>query len=135
MALFSNMGKYKDFGQLVIRVGLGVLFIYHGLPKMTGGPATWEKLGNAASVVGIHFLPVMWGFLCALIETLGGVLVILGLAFRPICLLLVINLIIAAIFTFRLSGDFSDATHALEDAIAFAGLFFIGPGSYSIDKS
>jgi putative oxidoreductase len=135
MAFLSNFGKYKNFGLLIIRVGLGILFIYHGLPKLIGGPVRWEKLGAAAGSVGIHFLPMLWGFLCAITETLGGVLVIVGLAFRPVCLLMVINLIIAAAFTFRLSGNFGDATHAIEDAITFAGLFFLGPGSYSVDKS
>lgn len=135
MALFKNAGKYKNFGLLLLRVGLGILFIYHGLPKLLGGPVRWEKLGAAAGSVGIHFLPVLWGFLCAIIETFGGVLVIVGLAFRPACLLLVLNLIVAAIFTYHASGSFLDATHAIEDAITFAGLFFIGPGSYSVDKS
>lgn len=135
MALFKNAGKYKNFGLLLLRVGLGILFLYHGLPKLLAGPARWEKLGVAAGSVGIHFLPVLWGFLCAIIETFGGVFLIVGLAFRPVCLLLVLNLIVAAIFTYHMSGDFGDATHAIEDAIAFAGLFFLGPGSYSVDKS
>jgi putative oxidoreductase len=38
MAWFKNAGQYKNFGLLVIRVGLGILFIYHGLPKLLGGP-------------------------------------------------------------------------------------------------
>jgi putative oxidoreductase len=65
----------------------------------------------------------------------GGILVVVGLAFRPVCLVLLIDLIVAAIFTYRLSGNFLDATHAIEDAVMFAGLFFLGAGSYSVDKS
>jgi putative oxidoreductase len=135
MALFKKLGNYKNFGLLVIRVGLGILFIYHGLPKLIGGPARWEHLGNAAGSVGIHFLPTFWGFVCALIETLGGVLVIVGLAFRPVCILLVLDLIVAAVFTYHVDGSFVAATHAIEDAITFAGLLFIGPGKYSVDKT
>jgi putative oxidoreductase len=135
MTLFKNLGKYKNLGLLIIRIGLGILFIYHGLPKLLGGPARWEHLGTAAGYIGLHFLPVLWGFLCAIIETFGGILVIVGLAFRPVCLLLVINLLVAAIFTYRISGSFGDATHAIEDAITFAGLLFVGPGSYSVDKA
>jgi len=135
MALLSNFGKYKNFGLLIFRVGLGVLFIYHGLSKLLGGPVKWEKLGAASGFVGIHFLPLFWGFLSAITETFGGVLIIVGLAFRPVCLLMVINLIVAAIFTYRISGNFGDATHAIEDAITFTGLFFLGPGSYSVDKA
>jgi putative oxidoreductase len=135
MAFLSAIGRYKNLGLLIIRVGLGILFIYHGLPKLLGGPEKWEKLGAAAGAVGIHFLPMFWGFLCAVTEAIGGVFIIVGLAFRPVCLLMAINLIVAAAFTYKLSGDFGDSTHAIEDAIVFAGLVFIGPGSYSVDKS
>ena len=47
MALFSNLGKYKNFGLLVIRVGLGIMFIYHGFPKLAGGEKMWIQLGSA----------------------------------------------------------------------------------------
>jgi putative oxidoreductase len=134
MAFFSGLSKYKDYGLLIIRVGLGILFIYHGFPKLFGGPSRWEGLGAATGSVGIHFFPMFWGLVAAITETAGGFLLILGLAFRPVCLLLVINLIVAALFTFSVSGSLGDATHAIEDAITFAGLFLIGPGKYSLDK-
>jgi putative oxidoreductase len=136
MALLKSLGNYKNFGLLIIRVGLGILFVYHGLPKLIGGPSKWEPLGKAAGSVGLHFLPTVWGLICALTETFGGVLVIVGLAFRPVCILLVLNLIVAAVFIYHVSGgSFLDATHAIEDAIVFAGLVFIGPGKYSVDKT
>jgi putative oxidoreductase len=137
MALFSKLAKYKDFGLLVIRLGLGLMFIWHGYPKLIGGPKMWERLGGATGSLGIHFLPVVWGLLAALTETVGGVLLILGLAFRPACLLLVINLCVAAAFMMHQSGadgGLAGASHAIEDAVVFAGLFFIGPGKYSVDK-
>jgi putative oxidoreductase len=133
MALFSNLGNYKNFGLLIIRIGLGIMFIYHGLPKLLGGPDKWEHLGTATGSVGVHFLPMLWGLLSAITETFGGFLVVVGLTFRPVCLLLVIELIVAAVFTFHQSG-LGDATHAIEDAVTFAGLLFIGPGKYSVDK-
>jgi putative oxidoreductase len=134
MAILRNLNKCKNHGLLVIRIGLGVLFIYHGFPKLFGGPPKWERLGTAMGYLGIHFLPVMWGFLSAITETVGGLLVVLGLGFRPVCVFMVINLIVAAVFTYAVSGNFGDATHAIEDAITFAGLFLIGPGAYSIDE-
>jgi putative oxidoreductase len=134
MAFFSSLGKYKDFGLLIIRVGLGIMFIYHGYPKLIGGVHSWEKLGESTKYVGIHFLPVFWGLIAALVETAGGAVLIIGLAFRPVCLLLVINLAVAAFSHFGKGGGMDDAAHAIEDAITFAGLFFIGPGKYSVDK-
>jgi putative oxidoreductase len=134
MKLFRNADNYRDLGLLIIRIGLGIMFIYHGFPKLMGGPDKWERLGIATGSLGIHFLPVLWGFFSATTETIGGLLIILGFVFRPVCILMVINLIVAALFTFQQSGNFGDATHAIEDAITFAGLFFIGPGIFSIEK-
>lgn len=137
MALFSNLGNYKNFGLLIIRIGLGIMFIYHGYPKITGGVKTWEMLGTATGNVGIHFLPVVWGLLSALTETVGGLLLIIGLGFRLACLLLLIDLTVAALFHLHQTGSMGGlgmASHAIEDAIMFAGLLFVGPGKYSVDK-
>jgi putative oxidoreductase len=134
MALFGKLGNYKNFGLLIIRVGLGIMFIFHGYPKLLGGVSMWERLGGSTKYIGIHFLPVVWGFLCAATETFGGFLLILGLAFRPVCILLLINLVVAALSQIGGSGGLMDASHAIEDAIMFAGLLFVGPGRYSADK-
>ena len=56
MALFGNLGNYKNFGLLIIRVGLGIMFIYHGFPKLQGGVKTWEMLGHATGICRYSFL-------------------------------------------------------------------------------
>lgn len=137
MALFSKLGNYKNFGLLVIRLGLGIMFIFHGYPKLIGGVKMWEEVGSATRSVGIHFLPVMWGLLAALTETVGGVLLILGLGFRLVCLLLFINMLVAVASHLHESGEMGGvmgAAQAIEMAIVFAGLLFVGPGRYSVDK-
>ncbi len=133
MALFSKLGNYKNFGLLIIRVGLGIMFIYHGFPKLMGGPNKWVEIGTATKYVGIYFWPLFWGFLAAVTEAIGGVLLIIGWQFRLVCLLLVINLIVAVALSLKTGGLF-DASHAIEDAVVFAGLVFAGPGRYSADK-
>ncbi|GAB3915354.1 DoxX family protein [Mucilaginibacter boryungensis] len=134
MAIFGNLGNYRNFGLLIIRVGLGLMFIFHGLPKLEGGVKSWETIGSAMGSAGIHFFPVFWGLASAVVETVGGFLLILGLAFRPVCLLLVIDLVVAALFHFHKGEGLMGASHAIEDAIMFAGLLFVGPGKYSVDK-
>lgn len=133
MAILSNLGKYKNTGLLIIRVGLGIMFIYHGYPKVLGGPTTWAKIGTSTKYVGIHFLPVFWGFMAACSETFGGFLLIIGLAFRPVCLLLLCTLIVATLMHLATGGGLDQAAHAIEDAVVFAGLLFVGPGRYSVD--
>ncbi|ASU32549.1 DoxX family protein [Mucilaginibacter xinganensis] len=137
MALLNKLGNYRNFGLLIIRVGLGLMFIFHGYPKLLGGQKEWEQTGSAMGYVGIHFLPTVWGLLAALTETVGGVLLILGLGFRLVCLLMVINLLVAIEFHLHQSGEMGGlmgASHAIEDCIMFAGLLFVGPGKYSVDK-
>ncbi|RKR81815.1 putative oxidoreductase [Mucilaginibacter gracilis] len=134
MAMLSNLGSYKSTGLLIMRLGLGIMFIYHGYPKLLGGPNEWSKIGSATKYAGIHFYPAFWGFMAACTETFGGFLLVIGLAFRPVCLLLAIELTIAALMHLGTGGGLMDASHAIEDAVVFAGLLFVGPGRFSVDK-
>jgi putative oxidoreductase len=134
MAYFDKLGNYKNLGLLIIRVGLGIMFIYHGFPKLAGGVEGWRGLGSSTRYVGITFLPVFWGLMAAVVETFGGFLLIIGWAFRPVCLLLLINLIVAVAMHLGKGDGIMVASHAIEDAVMFAGLLFIGPGAYSVDK-
>ena len=93
-----------------------------------------DTIRQRDKICRIHSWPIVWGLLCAVFETAGGVLLVLGLAFRPVCLLLLINLLVAAASQLGQGGGLGDAAHAIEDAIMFAGLFFIGPGRYGLDK-
>ena len=134
MAIFDSLGKYRNTGLLILRIGLGVMFMVHGFPKLAGGPTGWEGLGGSMKVVGIDFLPVVWGFMAAAAESVGGLFLILGLFFRPVNILLVFTMIIAALVHFGKGDGLSGASHAIELGIVFFSLIFIGPGKYSIDK-
>lgn len=139
MAILGGLSKYKDFGLLVMRIGLGAIMIWRGIPKLTGGPAGWEKLGGSMANFGITFAPTFWGFMGAVGEGLGGLLLLLGLFFRPATVLLVCTMIVAAMVHLKMPAGspmagFAGASHAIELGIVFLSLFIIGPGRYSIDK-
>lgn len=128
------LARYQDFGLLVLRVGLGAMFIGHGLPKLLGGPSTWTKVGAMAlAPLGIHFIPVFWGFVAAMVEALGGLLLILGFFFRPACIFLAIQMAIALTMHLSHHDAFVTWSHAAEDGIVFLSLILIGPGRHSID--
>lgn len=134
MAILDNLGKYRNTGLLILRIGIGVLFIIHGFPKLAGGIKGWQGLGGSMKVIGIDFLPVFWGFMAAITETFGGFLLIVGLFFRPACILLVFTMIIASLVHFAKGDGLQGASHAIELGIVFFSLIFIGPGKYSVDK-
>ncbi len=128
------LDKYRDAGLLILRVGIGFMFMLHGWPKITGGPMFWEKLGMATGSVGIHFAPTFFGFMAALAEFGGGILLMLGLCSRLACILLFINMFVAsAMHITKGDGVITVASHAIEAAILFLSLIFIGPGQYSLD--
>ena len=97
MAILDNLGKYRNTGLLILRVGVGAMMMFHGLPKIMGGPDNWAGLGGSMGVIGINFLPAFWGFMAAIAEGLGGFLLLLGLFFRPVNMLLTFTMIIAAL--------------------------------------
>jgi putative oxidoreductase len=134
MAIFSNLGKYKNTGLLIMRIGLGIMFMFHGYPKLLGGPEKWSAVGDAMKYTGVTFFPAGWGLLAAATETFGGFLILLGLAFRPAALLLTLVMIVAATMHLKTGDGLGGASHAIEAAFVFFGLMFIGPGKYSVDK-
>ena len=132
----TSLTKFRDWGLLFLRVALGAFYLYvHGWHKLAGGVHAWREIGLAVRYVGIHFAPVFWGLMAALSETLGCVLLILGFLFRPACLALLITLVVASAMLLRKGQGLETASHAIELAILFFSLLFIGPGKYSLDKS
>lgn len=132
--VFGFLGKYKDAGLLILRVGMGVMYLWHGYPKLFGGPAMWEKVGAAMAFVGVQAMPVFWGFMAACSEFIGGICLILGFFFRPACILLTTTMAVAASMHLGKGEGLKIASHAIENGIVFLSLIIIGPGKYSIDK-
>jgi putative oxidoreductase len=131
---FSNRYRFHHLGLLLLRVGIGVMFILHGLPKLMGGPEMWAGVGGVMSKVGLGFAPTFWGFLAALAEAGGGLLLALGLGFRLACLGLLVTMIMATVMHMSNGDDFGGYAHALESAFLFLGLLLMGPGLYSLDE-
>ena len=137
--MWKTLANYRDTALLIFRIAFGSFFIYtHGWPKLAGGVVKWKAIGAAAKHIGIDFLPAVWGFLAAFSESIGCVLLILGLFFRPACALLLCTMIVASAMLLDKAGAWSErfgaASHPIELAMLLALLVFIGPGRFSIDK-
>lgn len=140
--LLSPNTQAVNFGLLVLRIGIGIMFVLHGEGKMFGGTEKWLKLGGAMEGLGITFLPTFWGFMAAFAEFGGGILLVLGLLFRPACLLMVITMAVAAHVHWidaaeageALKGKIMGGSHAIEAGVVFLALLFTGPGKYSVDS-
>jgi len=132
--IFHHLDKHRDKGLLILRIGIGFMFICHGYPKLIAGPETWTRLGNALSAVGVNFAPTFMGFMAAISEFGGGLLLIFGFLTRPACFFLLCTMIVATQMHVSQGDPFVKYSHALEAAILFFSLMFIGPGKISIDE-
>lgn len=129
-----KLKTYPDLGLLTVRAVLGLAYIFvYGGKKLFAGPETWTNVGSAVSYLGIHFFYPVWGFLAACSEFFGGILVLLGLFFRPATALIIVVMLVAANRGMVTGGALSSFAHPLELGITLLGLFFMGPGKYSLD--
>lgn len=126
------LGKFREFGLLAIRIGIGLSFMMHGSGKMFH-PEMWPQLGGALGIWGVNFAPAFWGFMAAFAEFGGGILMILGFLFRPAMAMMAFNMAVATSFHMHKGDDFNVYSHALELGVLFFGLLFVGPGKLSLD--
>src|ERR1700681_3593653 len=77
------MEKLRPVALLLLRVGLGVIFIYSGYPKFVG-----RRLEHIDEMVHVNHLPAYFVYIAGVLELGGGALLVGGLFTRIIGLLL-----------------------------------------------
>ena len=72
--------------------------------------------------------------MAAVSEFLGGACLILGVVFRPACLMLLCVMIVATTMHLKQGDSMQVASHAIELGSVFFGLFFVGPGRFGFGR-
>lgn len=126
------LGKFRELGLLVLRLGVGTSFVVHGSGKMFH-PEMWPTLGAAMVPWGVNFAPTFWGFMAAFAEFGGGILFMLGFMFRPAALMMAFTMAVALSFHMAKGDGFNVYSHAMELGFVFLGMAFVGPGRISLD--
>jgi putative oxidoreductase len=120
-----------DLALLILRLGIGISFVFvYGWAKISGGAGTWADLGSNVAIFGVTVWPTFWGFMAALTEFGGGLLLMLGLFFRPALVFLLVTMVVATA-SHLAAGE--GPWHATEMATVFVVLLLLGPGRYSLD--
>lgn len=118
----------KDIAMLLLRIGVGIIFIVAGWGKLTG----IEGVQGFFADIGIPLAGLM-AWVVALVEFAGGIMVLLGAYIRVPAILLAIIMVVA-ILTTKLGQDFSAYQLDMMLLFASAALALIGSGGYSVDS-
>jgi putative oxidoreductase len=132
--LLNNKSFFPETSYFILRFFSGVMMCYyHGWSKLLSDSSRWERLGNAVTQwIGFESLSVGFGFMAAFSESIGALLIAIGLLTRPAAFLLGITMLVAS--SKKLSEAGIDGS---ELPILFLILNLVvilkGPGKYSLD--
>lgn len=123
--------KNKDTALLLLRIGVGLIFVIAGWGKLTGIEGVQGFFGN----IGIPMASVM-AWVVALVEFLGGLMILIGYKVQiPGYLLAIIMLVAMFIILGGEDSDFGSIRLELMLLLTSLALTMTGPGSYSLDAS
>lgn len=128
-----NSAQAKEIGLFIIRVGIGLIFMRHGFPKLIGGVSEWKWLGDQMANLGITFFPIFWGLIAACTESFGGLCLTLGFGTRIACVFMAFTMFVAVIHHIAKGDSWGYISHPFALMIVFIGLMFAGSGEYSLD--
>jgi putative oxidoreductase len=124
----AHLPAGADWGVLILRVGISVMMLTHGLPK-------FNKLISGShgftDPIGIGELPSL--ILAVGAEVFCSLLLILGLASRAVLIPLIFTMGVA-FFIIHANDPYDVKEHALLFLVPYIALFFTGPGKFSLDK-
>ncbi len=109
-------------GQLVLRVTLGSVFLVHGIQKLS-------NMEGTIGYFGMLGFSAFMAWVVALVETIGGVAVILGIGTRVAASLLAIIMLVVIIYVKK--GDFKKEELDIVLLGLSLGVGLIGCGSWS----
>ncbi len=124
-----------DLALLLLRLSFGSLMFLHGLPKLKGHEGT----ANFFKSMGIPF-PKLNAWISFVVETIGAVFIIMGLYTQITAFFLIGNMAVAVYvqavkekITLINDNGKSGWELPLMFLIAFAAIFLVGPGIFSLD--
>lgn len=128
----------KSWASLVLRLGVGPIFMAHGAQKAWGAFGGPGIKGFSEMLGGLGFpLPEFWAYLAAYVELLGGLCLIVGFLTTVSCLPLLVLISVATIKVHLTNGFFlsnGGYEYNLVIASALVALVLLGPGDFSITK-
>ncbi len=117
--------RYYEWSMIIIRVSLGIIFLAHGVQKLSGMDGIVQWFGSIG-------LPPVLAYVVATIETVGGAFLILGL-FTRVAAAGILFVMLGAIFSVKLSKGFIGGYEFDVSLLAMAlSLILSGSNTFSL---
>ncbi|MBP2633178.1 MAG: DoxX family protein [Firmicutes bacterium] len=117
--------RYYEWSMLVIRVALGIIFLAHGVQKISGFDGIIQWFGSMG-------MPAVLAYVVTTIETVGGALLILGL-FTRTAAAGIMFVMLGAIFSVKISKGFIGGYEFDVSLLAMAfSLILSGSNTFSL---
>ncbi len=141
MTLSKIFSKYSDWSLIFLRLAVGIVFFVHGIGKLFNiGPAALGIINTTGffSSLGIPAAG-FFAWVVAIVETFGGLFILIGLLTRLSALLLAIDMLVA-ITLVHLNNGFNISKGGYEFTLVLLlsciALIFSGAGKIlAVDKS
>lgn len=124
------MRRFEPYGRSILRIITGLLFSLHGLQKVTG--MFGGMGGNGASAA---FGSLLW--VAGVLESVGGLAILLGLFTRPVAFVLCGEMAVAYFRSHAPRGVWpivNGGELAVLYCFIYLYLFTAGPGPLSVDR-
>jgi putative oxidoreductase len=126
----QGLEKLKPLALLLLRFALGVIFVYHGLPKLTHSEQWVQNFHHMG-------FPGFFAYIAGVLETFSGAILMVGLFTRIAGLLLAIEMAVALVKVHGLITHPANV-HVYEFPLSLCvGLFVlatVGAGPISFDR-
>ena len=127
---------WANWGLFFLRLGLGLIFLTHGYPKMTGvksgAKASREGLADSIRRLGLPF-PVQFAIVIGTIQFFGGLMLLVGLGTRLVASLLAVIMLVAAARNFVEKQFLDSADFPFSLLTSLVALILLGGGALSLD--
>jgi putative oxidoreductase len=124
------MRRFEPYGRSILRIITGLLFSLHGLQKVTGMFGGMGGNGTSAA-----FGSLLW--VAGVLESVGGLAILLGLFTRPVAFVLCGEMAVAYFRSHAPRGVWpivNGGELAVLYCFIYLYLFAAGPGPLSVDR-
>lgn len=132
--------RRPDLGLVIIRIAVGLIFLYTGYNKFIGGESTLNAIGANIKYLGLdvgtnNISTLFFGVLAAAVQTVGGLMLVIGYFFRTSAFLVSWTMLVATLLKLDTSvHELSDFGFPMIMGFVSVGLLLTGPGRYSLQK-